>query len=1175
MKTNNLPRMDSCKTKIMKKPTLKLTLTACCAVAAFLLAAPAQAQFTYTGGTLGASQTYDGLGVDGPNGLNDAPSPWTIGGPGNLQDNYIQGGATLWVESGILTLNCNDFKIGNDGNTNNTCLVGGYTNATLNINMIGQWGSGVAWWSGHTGTLIISNNGTFNVLIAGTSEQRYCIGGGQPTAYGTVTLNGGAMNVTLGTTNFTDAECEFTIGGLNGTGTVNLNAGTLTDALPLPCCLGCYYYTVTTTPSFAQSTSVDVMNIVNGSFVMTGMFAGTDTNKATFQVGTNSYVNFIFGGTGSLSLTNWAFTDYQALVKAGGIHVMGGPTAMSDLIYTNVNGQGILQVGSEVIAVAPPSPTNLVYARVPVTLSATAYGLAGATFQWQTDNGSSGATWTNLPGATATNYVLNTSNLVGNFEYQLVGALGGNSVTSGVVALTVLPATPPQISITPSSTFTLYAGEGLTFEGTIIAGNQPIFINWQKSSDGFTYTNIPGETNLMFNIVNATTDDIGYYALFASNAIGTTYVSCYVDVQPGPPTYSWSVLVPFAGLNADQILTNFPANDKIAGAMVAQNGGSPITVTNSMGYPIVFAAAGNWASLSGGNGYGNGANTNQTGNANFNTCLDDIYYDNATHTLTLSGLVVGQQYQVQLFALDDRSGLSPVAASGRLVNWQDPADPYDLSSTYAMSDNVYLLGTFTASSNVMTIQQNVLFNAGNFNCLVLRTVGWNPPPYFTTEPSGGGGYAGAKVTMTGSAAGDATIPSPTITYQWVAGPTNGPYTNLVESAKYQGTATSSLTVSNIVASDGALVYAVVASNGGGSTTSRVANITVVPLPPQNLVGAWLTGAADLADASGYTPGGIHDGYFIGANNITVYVTNGDNSITTNTYFAPLPGTNYWFTSDVPPGKTGMAMHLVNIAISISNSSTLDGAYTNTYDDTINNSFTVMFWAKGAPGAWSWNPWVSKYGENGVGWQFRAGGANDAYGNPVPCWTVRDNSAGSYTLGAGPGWSMDGDQDDMHAAISGAGSSAVYFGVDNNTWHHYAGTYDATLGIRNLYVDATLRAQEINNVKYTLSPASHVLIGGRDNGGNSFGNYFTGNIYGVRIYSYAMSQVQIATAGGVPPKVTGAVGTGAAGKQLVLTWPYGTLLEATSVTGPWVTNNVTSPYTNNMTLPQEYFRGQVP
>ena len=156
--------------------------------------------------------------------------------------------------------------------------------------------------------------------------------------------------------------------------------------------------------------------------------------------------------------------------------------------------------------------------------------------------------------------------------------------------------------------------------------------------------------------------------------------------------------------------------------MFAQNGGSSITVTPGSGPPIVFAPANtSWASLAGGNGYTTGASTNSTGNANFNSCLNAFYYDNGPHIITLSNLVVGRQYSVQLFALDDRS-LSP-AGSARTVNWQNPADSVNVSPTYSMADNKYIVMTFMASNTVQAIQENLLNSGyGNFNCLILRAV---------------------------------------------------------------------------------------------------------------------------------------------------------------------------------------------------------------------------------------------------------------------------------------------------------------------------------------------------------------------------------------------------------------------------------------------------------------------
>ena len=49
----------------------------------------------------------------------------------------------------------------------------------------------------------------------------------------------------------------------------------------------------------------------------------------------------------------------------------------------------------------------------------------------------------------------------------------------------------------------------------------------------------------------------------------------------------------------------------------------------------------------------------------------------------------------------------------------------------------------------------------------------------------------------------------------------------------------------------------------------------------------------------------------------------------------------------------------------------------------------------------------------------------------------------------------------------------------------------------------------------------------------------------------------------------------AGDNLVLSWPLGILLEATNVTGPWVTNNAASPYTNQINNPRMFYRVRVP
>ena len=394
------------------------------------------------------------------------------------------------------------------------------------------------------------------------------------------------------------------------------------------------------------------------------------------------------------------------------------------------------------------------------------------------------------------------------------------------------------------------------------------------------------------------------------------------------------------------------------------------------------------------------------------------------------------------------------------MNWQDPANANDTGQTFGMSDNVYMLGTFTATNTVMAIQENMLVSSsGNFNCLVLRAVGWNPPPYFTVQPNSGVRYLGTNGTLSASAAGDATIPSPTIIYQWQAGPTNGPFTNLVEGAKYAGTTTGTLNVSNLTASDGLPAYQLVARNGGGSITSSVANIYVIP---RTLVGQWFAGASNLTDVSGYSPTGTHDGYAVS-------------------------GSAYSFSSDVPPGQSGQSLLLSagNTGIAIGNSSTVDANYTNTFDADISAAMTVACWAKGTPGGW--NPWVSKYGE-GPGWQLRVNNSSD------PCWTIR-GTGGTEDMATGTATPTDG------------------------FWHHYAGTYSALTGIRNLYVDGVLAVQETGQGPYNLAPAEHLVIGAKDSPpGNSFGNYFTGEIYDVRVYDYDLTSNQVAVLAALPDPV---------------------------------------------------------
>lgn len=189
-----------------------------------------------------------------------------------------------------------------------------------------------------------------------------------------------------------------------------------------------------------------------------------------------------------------------------------------------------------------------------------------------------------------------------------------------------------------------------------------------------------------------------------------------VSVVLPPFKFKWSAPVPFNGLTADQILTGVPGL-LVGGAVF---GTTPQTVTLGNGQVINFTTDGSVATATG-NGTATGAylgSTNTTGNAAFDATLDEFSWDGGPKTISVQNLTPGHYYSVQLFGLDDRGG-----TSGRLANYQDPNYAPDVSATFAMGDDVYVVGSFWASNATETIQMNLpTSNSGNINALVLREV---------------------------------------------------------------------------------------------------------------------------------------------------------------------------------------------------------------------------------------------------------------------------------------------------------------------------------------------------------------------------------------------------------------------------------------------------------------------
>jgi len=401
-------------------------------------------------------------------------------------------------------------------------------------------------------------------------------------------------------------------------------------------------------------------------------------------------------------------------------------------------------------------------------------------------------------------------------------------------------------------------------------------------------------------------------------------------------------------------------------------------------------------------------------------------------------------------------------------------------------------------------------------------IGVQPPTNITTA------YTNVTVQLNAQTAG--SLP---FTNQWMFNGVNLANGTLPDGAIVSGANTASLTIANVTANeDGTYTLLVTNAFGGAISTNVIVTVGALPTAPSpagNLVGSWLTGTADLQDHSGYSPPGTHDGYGV----------NGANAASTN----------YAFSSDVPPiaAPGSVSLQLFGTAaIAISNSSTADAGYLNTYDDDLTNAMSVQFWAKGVPTGWS--GWLSKHGDL-TGWQLRV---NNSL---IPDWTMQDTG--------------------------GSDISSTLGNIDQN-WHNFAGVFDSVSGFRTLYVDGVVAAQAGGSGTLKLAANFPVCIGAEyANNYSTYDRYapgaiFTGKIYGVKIYNTALTIDQVndgfVSATARPAFLgLGAISTGPTGPQLVLTWDTGTLLQATNVTGPWTRSLATSPYTNFMTNTQMFFQ----
>ena len=273
-----------------------------------------------------------------------------------------------------------------------------------------------------------------------------------------------------------------------------------------------------------QSNTIYTLTVAVGQTLTNGSGMG----RIALVDGVNPFIGTILATApvDSSLVTPGTFSDFT-LVFTTGQHapqnlciVMFGDSG-TQLVWDNVRLNATAAPSTPTASVPLVSPaTNTVYVGTIVTLSEDPAGALPLSYQWQSDNGSGGATFTDIAGATNSTEVIDTSGFTPNVpvQYQVVVTNNLGSSTSGSISLTAINGQPVVLGDTLPSSGSDVVGGSITFSA-VVDGTRPITYQWEVDTSG-TPTPIPGATNATLTLTNLQLTDTAGYLLLASNSFG-------------------------------------------------------------------------------------------------------------------------------------------------------------------------------------------------------------------------------------------------------------------------------------------------------------------------------------------------------------------------------------------------------------------------------------------------------------------------------------------------------------------------------------------------------------------------------------------------------------------------------------------------------------------------------
>jgi hypothetical protein len=516
------------------------------------------------------------------------------------------------------------------------------------------------------------------------------------------------------------------------------------------------------------------------------------------------------------------------LINAGGGTITFGKTGKFDATFDI----GVTNATTPVPATPVESPTTASLAALAgasVTFTAFAAGALPITYQWQTDGGT--GTLTNIPGATGTNLVVDTTGfLPGTYQYAFVAANGmgsapspSNIIVIGTVFMedtgtTNAPTPGPndiaQLVWTPGADgnynpdgFNYYtdngAGHGNWSGQTFTTLDNPSgyimnSLSWKDDANGNSFSDFQLYDLYIYSLIDNGSNavNIASYQGYGGGASFDWYKWIGLDVILKPNTvYAYT-------FGRDPSSTGWESIGSAKGNPYP--GGQLCTIPTPAGGPVTYGTTGTFDAT-----FDIGLTAPSGPNPALPTFTPDINPIYAGTAVTFSELAIGTP---------------PITYEW--LTAVGTGNPFSLVSSGSSSNLVVDTTGFTANTYYYEVVVSNATGATTSSPVALNILGGSAPLIVTDiTPSFNEGYVGQTVSFSASFTG--TLP---ITLQWMVDTGSGPAP--IPSSSNPSATNNTLNLTNLQLGN-AGTYSLAANNsvGPGSSSSALLEVLVPPAPP--------------------------------------------------------------------------------------------------------------------------------------------------------------------------------------------------------------------------------------------------------------------------------------------------------------------------------------------------------